>query len=476
MKKSLLFATLATVASITYADQKTVTFDFSNPATYGYEAPAAGQGTAVDMNGTIVSDGVTITNTNTQESATAVRFYNSNGTITFRLATGGNITVTAAGTITSLSWAGANNDFNTNFTATPATGWSYDSEKKTASWTGSAESINIVRANGTIQFATMTVVYETAEGGNGGGTVGETEKYTAISWDGATYTVSDEFKAVADAESTNGGIATNAENGMSVVKFGTASVSVEAVSGTTPKDVTETEAGVFPGWAEWNDVKWDWKNQGDISFGYIVGTGNPVVEIGAEAVTTEDVPTGVWRASYTYYEADGSKGMPVMGLYYKFTIKETGLLKIAVWSNKGNRKTFIVDEATKAPIKMRAEGYINGQNNEEGKKRFLSTDEIQAIHDASGNAGDPYIIGAGNQPFWGNLIAEVEKDQVLWVFQHSSQIGFQGFEFTPGAKDAIQTVKAIKADNVIYDLCGNRVAKMQSGRIYIQNGKKVIVR
>lgn len=315
-----------------------------------------------------------------------------------------------------------------------------------------------------------------------GAAFAQTETYTAISWDGTAYTVSDEFKAVAAAESTNGGVATNAENGMSVVKFGTTNVSVEAVSGTTPKDATETETGVFPGWAEWNDVKWDWKNQGDISFGYIVGTGNPVVEIGAEAVTTEDVPTGVWRASYTYYEADGSKGMPVMGLYYKFTIKESGLLKISIWSNKGNRNTYIVDEATKTPIKMRAEGYINGQNDAEGKKKFLTTDEIQAIHNAAkvdaatGVDSAPYVIGAGGQPFWGNLIAEVEKDQVLWVFQHSSQIGFQGYEFTPGAKDGIEAIKAAKADNAIYDLCGNRVSTMQSGRIYIQNGKKVVVR
>lgn len=309
-----------------------------------------------------------------------------------------------------------------------------------------------------------------------GAAFAQTETYTAISWDGEKYTVSNEFKAVAAAESTNGGIATNAENRKSVVTFGTTNVAVEAVSGTTPKDVTETEAGVFPGWAEWNDVKWDWKSQGDILFGYILGTGNPAVaEIGSEAVTTDGTPTGVWRPAYTYYEADGSKGMPVMGLYYKFTFKEAGLLKIAVWSNKGNRKTFIVDEATKTPIKMRAEGYINGQNGEDGKKKFLSTDEIQAIHDASNNAGDPSIIGAGNQPFWGNLIAEVEKDQVLWVFQHSSQIGFQGYEFTPGGKDGIEAIKAAKGANIIYDLCGNRVSVMQSGRIYIQNGKKVVV-
>lgn len=47
---------------------------------------------------------------------------------------------------------------------------------------------------------------------------GETEKYIAISWDGTAYTVSDEFKAVV-ADATTGGIATNAAEGKSIVKW-----------------------------------------------------------------------------------------------------------------------------------------------------------------------------------------------------------------------------------------------------------------
>lgn len=446
---------------MTYADQRTVTFDFSNPSAYGYNKPADGAGTPLAVGGTIVSDGVTITNHITAPNDNAVRYYTPTGTsagvTTFRLESGGSVSITAGNNnIVGITLSGTNCTYDTNFTSS-VQGWNG------SVWNGFAKSVDIVREDKTITLSAMTVVYETGEGG--GVTAAEPEIYTAISWDGATYTVSDEFKAVANAESTNGGIATNAENGMSVVKFGTASVSVEAVSGSTPKNVTETEYGVFPGWAEWYDVKWDWRNQGDISFGYIVGTGNPAVGMNPEAVTSYDVPTDVWRPAYTFYEADGSKGMPVMGLYYKFTIKKTGLLKIGVWSNKGNRQTFIVDEATKTPIKMRAEGYINGQNytadnapSEDlvGKKKFLSTDEIQALHDAAkvdpatGVDSAPYVIGAGNQPFWGNLIAEVEAGKTYWLFQPSSQIGFAGYEFEP-----LNESEPIKS-NVIYYTSSDR--------------------
>jgi len=485
MKKILLSALIASAATMSFADQKTVTFDFSKPANYGYTEPDNGAGTPLQPGNTITSDGVTITNKNTQESKTAVRFYNSSGSITFRLASGGAIDITAGGNkIVKLDIAGTNIAYETNFTATPTATWTKVSNVNTT-WEGSAETISIVRASGTVTFSTLTVVYET----EGGTNVGETEKYTAISWDGTEYTISDEFKAAVE-DPTTGGFATNVTDGKAVVKFGTKSVEVEAVGGTTPKDVQEVEAGVFPGWSEWNDVKWDYKNQGDILFAYINGTGNPVVKIDSEAVVTDGNPTGMWRAAYTYYEADGSAGMPVMGLYYKMTVKETGLLKIAVWSNKGNRNTFVVDEATKQPIKMRAEGYINGQNYTAedgvdeslvGKKKWLSTDQIQAIHDAAkvdstGVDSAPYVIGAGNQNFWGNIVCEVVKDQTLWLFQHSSQIGFQGFEFTPGAKDGIESVKAAKEANEIYDILGNKVSQMQSGKLYIKNGRKVFVR
>lgn len=302
---------------------------------------------------------------------------------------------------------------------------------------------------------------------------GDAEKYVAISNVDGTWVLADVFANATVAD------------GQSIVTFGTASMDVAAVGGTTAKDVYQDPGTEFAGWTEWNDVKWDAKNQGDINFGYVLGTGNPAVSFTAEEVLAEDQRTGHYRPAYAYYEADGSKGMPVMGLYYKFSPKADGQLKVAVWSNKGNRNTFVVDEATKQPVAYTVEGYINAQDevvgyNEDGseikKKKWLTNEEIQALHDAAkvkdGVDTAPYVIGAGNQPFWGNINLDVVAGKTYWVFQHSSQIGFQGFEFTPTATGIEEIVAAPAAlNNAAFNLAGQRVAKSAKGLVII-NGKK----
>lgn len=290
------------------------------------------------------------------------------------------------------------------------------------------------------------------------GAQAQTEKYEAVTFDGEAYTASAEFANATSAD------------GKSVVTFGTANMDVEAVGGTTPKDVFVDAGSDFPGWNEWNDVKWDVKNQGDITFGYILGTGNPVVEIISEEVLDEGERTGHYRPAYIYYgPEDVERGgktykniMPLQGLYYKFTAKAAGDLKIYVWSNKGNRYTYLVDEATTKTVEYKAEGYINGQNDDNGKKKWLTSDEIQAIHDASTNAEIPYIIGAGGQPFWGALNYTMTAGQTVWLLQDSSQIGFQGYEFTPSGDTGINEITTAANKTV------NKT--IQNGRIVIAKG------
>ena len=55
-----------------------------------------------------------------------------------------------------------------------------------------------------------------------------------------------------------------------------------------------------------------------------------------------------------------------------------------------------------------------------------------------------YVIGNGNQNFWGWLTFDVEPGEEYWVFQHSSQIGFGGFEFHEGvtAEELIGGIEA----------------------------------
>lgn len=297
------------------------------------------------------------------------------------------------------------------------------------------------------------------------GAQAQVEKYEAVTYDGAAYTASADFANAVIAD------------GKSVVKFGTANMEVEAVGGTTPKDVeTGNPGGEFPGWQEWNDVKWDVKNQGDITFGYILGTGNPVVELNAEEVTTDGEPTGRWRASYVYYgpveDATHKATLPLQGLYYKFTAKAAGELKLYVWSNKGNRNTYLVDDATAQPVAYKAEGYINGQNDADGKKKWLTSEEIQAIHDAAKLQdldGDgvketdsaPYCIGAGNQAFWGSVVYTMAANQTVWLFQDSSQIGFQKYEFTADAS-AINNISVAPVKAV--------TKAIQNGRVVIMKG------
>ncbi|MEE1315703.1 MAG: alpha/beta hydrolase-fold protein [Prevotella sp.] len=154
---------------------------------------------------------------------------------------------------------------------------------------------------------------------------------------------------------------------------------------------------------------WSEKLQSDIGFYYLLGTGNPYTSDGR------------------VYNPDGSSGMPANGVYYRFMPKHDGVLKIGIWSNKNGRRTYVVEESTMLPVEYQTEGYINGQNDETGRKRLLTDAEIDALHASSG-AGD-YVIGSGSF-FWGWITISVEAGKTYWLFQDTSQIGFQGFAYT----------------------------------------------
>lgn len=493
MKKLLLSLAALVAATTMQAEQKSVTFDFTNPAAYGYDAPPAGDtnGTALEVGQTITSGDVVITDV--ANGNTPVRFYiNANsGVITLRMASGCAISVEAGGATISKIEVTGNNVGASNVSVDCGT-WSDQL------WEGEATKVTLTRAASTVQFQTMTVTYETVETpvDPGDDTDEWTETFTAISWPTEDLNGDGEINA-SDLQACEAFANAVVENGASTVKFGTESIEVEAVGGTTAKDVYQEAGTDFAGWTEWNDVKWDVKNQGDIKYAYILGTGNPAVAFDAEEVLTEEQRTGHYRPVYTYYEADGSKGMPLMGLYYKFTPKYSGTLKVNVWSNKGNRFTYFVDEDTQKPVKYQAEGYVNGQNegtgvfddngNEVQRKKWLSTEEIQFIHDnakcekdADGNIipgtdSAPWVIGAGNQPFWGTLTISVDRGHSYWLFQHSSQIGFQSFTYRPDLVGGISDVEA-KQNDAIFNLRGERVSSMNRGQMYIKNGKKIVIR
>ena len=296
-----------------------------------------------------------------------------------------------------------------------------------------------------------------------------------------------EFAAVAGE---NGGVANNAADGKSIITLTAGKATVTAVGGTTPaNDVEKGGAAqqITPGAAvagkenvyevaavgAWNDIKWDRKNQGDIDFWYIAGTGNPYVNFYAKQNSKDgELVDGSYSADYVYYEPDGSLGMPITGLYYKFTASAQGAFKVKVWANKGNRKTFVVNAKTMKAERLLASGYINGVNDADGKKKLLTVEQVDSVHhvyiygnyeaavaagekteeelatmkeEADKNAAErQYVIGNGNQNFWGWLTFDVEAGEEYWVCQHSSQIGFGGFEFHEGktAEDLISGIEA----------------------------------
>lgn len=323
------------------------------------------------------------------------------------------------------------------------------------------------------------------------------ESYTAVDADG---NMAAEYAAVVG----EGGVATNVANGSSVVKFGTANVEVEAVGSADPADKDEGGQDITPGAKiegqenlyelvsinSTKPIKWEVKNQGDIQFYYIGGTGTPAVSLLCEEIITDGSPTGNFRLVVNPFDP-ATGGEPQSGLYYKFTTKVDGALKVGIWANKGNRTTFLVDSETKMPSEYLVEGYINGQNwtqedadagkcasEQVGKKKWLSNEDIKAIHDASAQASNPWVIGAGNQNFWGNVIIDAKAGKTYWLFQGNSQIGFQGYTFAPGKSKEEMNIESIKnaANNTNaprYNLAGQKVSKDFKG-VVLQNGKKFV--
>lgn len=260
---------------------------------------------------------------------------------------------------------------------------------------------------------------------------------------------------------------TESDNNM-ISEFSTANLTGKMVAGKTIKTITQ-DATV----TEWNDVNTTIVTRANVNFYYVNSTGNPYVSYGAEEVVSSSNEVS-YRPTYVLYSPE-NKELPKSGLYYTLTPKKNGTLKIGVWVNKGNRETFLVKESTKEPIDYTAEGYVNGQNNEDGTMKFLSNDDLLTLHANSASAAK-YTIGQGNQPFWGWITATVEANETYYLFVSSAQIGFQGYEFTPEGTTGIAKTSAVAEDEAIYTINGIQTNNLESGKIYIKDGKKFIAK
>ena len=275
---------------------------------------------------------------------------------------------------------------------------------------------------------------------------------------------------------------------MSVVNFSTNNVTGTHTSGPiagyTDAETTPLEPKVDNTWGNMN--KKDLSKDGSVApIYYVQGKGNPVnlEKVTFEEVVTDGSPTGIYRAHWedSYYAPDGSAGLPKNGTYVTLTSKVVGKMKVTVWINKGSRDVYVVKgsdaKALALGTEVIASGYINVQNNDVaedsplyGYMRFQDN-----IAPKGTEGADAYVVGAGNQAFWGYLTFIAQPNETYYIFNKNTQIGFGGFEFEAGVTGISDvTVNAgVDKNAPIYNLAGQRVGKDAKG-ILIQNGRKII--
>ena len=238
---------------------------------------------------------------------------------------------------------------------------------------------------------------------------------------------------------------------------------------------------------------------------YLSGTGNPYTMLYAQEIMKTEgekiVPTDTYKADYDYYTPDGGK-LPTTGMYFKLTPKANGTLKLGIFANKGDRKTFLVEESSKATVAYTAEGYVANRkypdgHEKAGKMMYLTNEEIQAI--ATEDGSSEYVIGSKNAHFYGFITATVEKGKSYYLFLHNGQMGLSSVEFNydeasldkaidetdeiantpdptdPSSYTGITSIKndAINSNAQMYNLSGQKVDKSYKG-IVIQNGRKFV--
>ena len=187
----------------------------------------------------------------------------------------------------------------------------------------------------------------------------------------------------------------------------------------------------------------------------------------------------VFRAYDTFWEP-GATAMPAKGAYYKFAATTSGSLRVAIYGNKNQNPTYIVDEATLTPLtpdKVQVSIYYQNtgfayesQKDEEGNVIPGSEKYFNV-----GPMAEDYVLQhtngvTQNRPVLGYLDFDVEAGKTYWLFNPKSQIGIYGFYFASGTT-GIANVKAELDSNVRYNLAGQMVNENYKG-VVIQNGRK----
>ena len=292
-------------------------------------------------------------------------------------------------------------------------------------------------------------------------------------------------------------------------------VTLEYVASKTPKEITSTQGGASgltpANWpdAGWNPANFEVKNNlGAVSFYTVNGSGVPYVTFVSKQFKNDDG----WADRYypgfkgedatdgwTYYNPDGSAGLPTSGAYIKATSTEAGVMKIGAFVSKNNTRYFYIAKASdgkalqwtddKNTTGYMIEGYVNGIQDSDNSYIFIesipvenylvgsSTDYTWTKKDET--TGSKNIQG-NNKWIW--FVFDAEPNETYYIFGSNWQIGFQGVKFykgktikdyTPSGIETVKTATAKKADAAIYNLAGQKVDAAFKGMV-IMNGKKFI--
>ena len=206
--------------------------------------------------------------------------------------------------------------------------------------------------------------------------------------------------------------------------------------------VTDVD-GVTLTWG--NDDTWKWsadaKKFGDVQFaGSATGNTNP----SGFSAATNTAPTG--------------------GIYVSFDVLADGVIDAAVVVN-ASKNTYILEDGV---------GIVG------------------VYYDGSGNA---IALNSGDklaEKYYGVVTFAVKAGKTYHLFCTGSKMGYYGFTFTPGKKmaakpafsdiiddveDGIETIRdAQTSSDAIYDLTGRRATTLESGKLYIKGGRRVIVK
>ena len=240
-------------------------------------------------------------------------------------------------------------------------------------------------------------------------------------------------------------VANEDKKAMSVVSFSTTNVTGTHTSGPIAgyKDgpTTPLEPEVNNTWGNLSNKVLS--SDGSVPiFYYVQGKGNPVNldKVTWEKIVTDEVPTGNYRAYWndSYYNPDGTAGLPKNGTYITLKAATDGKMRVAVWIPKNSRDVYIAKasdcKALSFGTEVIASGYIHGQNNDVADdsplKGYPKYQENIATKGTEGS--DAYVIGAGNQAVWVYLTFIAKANETYYIFNKNTQIGFSGFEFTPG--------------------------------------------